>query len=184
MSDAEAAPLPAPSASTAPLTPLTPGELATLYGPDGGGLEHLIVPLPGPPAPPSVASIGEAPAKPFRGELVAAQVRLEDRNNATDPKAAAKNHEDARRATWSRRDAFTACYTQALGRKPQARGRVVLDVEADWEGKVTKITAAHSMLGDPAASACIERVVAQIRLPAKLVGKVYIALEFGPRSSP
>jgi hypothetical protein len=80
------------------------------------------------------------------------------------------------------RGALEACYQRRLVSDPELAGIVVMHWNLSPGGGVSGQCFTHDTLGDPEVLACLNELVAQVRLPAPLDGSVDVSypFRFGP----
>jgi len=70
------------------------------------------------------------------------------------------------------------CYDTALGRDPNARGRVTIAFEIDGAGKVPAATVQASTMRDPAAGECIAAAMVGWKFPRPRTGTAQVVYAF------
>lgn len=93
-------------------------------------------------------------------------------DGALDPAAVAT-------AMRSRLGGVRWCYSEALARSPQLRGRIVISIVIDGDGRVTSSKVDTNTLGDDVAARCIEAVLKRARLPVAGPGSAQVLLPYG-----
>ncbi|MBN2360095.1 MAG: AgmX/PglI C-terminal domain-containing protein [Deltaproteobacteria bacterium] len=116
-----------------------------------------------PPAADSQPALGAAflgaatASSRMAGEVAAEEPEIVDGSLAPDAAAAAVR---------PRLGAVRWCYSEALGRNPQLRGRVAVSVVLDAEGRVTDSRVDANTLGEEEAGHCVATVLERARFPA------------------
>jgi hypothetical protein len=115
---------------------------------------------PEPPPPADVQAGAQEGAANGKPEVVLLDPKVQGEMDATAAREVAEKHLDE----------VEQCYVEALGRKPDARGRLLLHVVVRGRGTVRSATVAGSQVKDEAVGRCISKRVAEWTYPESAAG--------------